>query len=184
VSATSGGALLDNGRARATWGRIRWAFRQRFVLDRSQLPELDLGNDRKLRWYARTRRGRWVAVSVADAIQLAGTHEGMVILRTRQAVERGEAGPDVMIVLDAIEPAIVQAARLLLASMGDDLRSARESAEALMHYVPHPPTGDESDPTFAKVVYELHRQIDRAATLASSYRDTLDGARSVLDPPH
>jgi hypothetical protein len=170
-------------RVRVTWGRIRWALRQRFVLDTAQFPELDLGDDLKLRWYARTVRGRWVPVSVADAVQLAGDHEGMVVLRTRQAVERGEAGPDVVLGLDLIEPAMVMAARRLLAGMGDNLRVAREHADELLHYVAHPPTGDGSDPVFAEVVYELHRKIGEAAALATSYRDTLEGARSVLDNP-
>jgi len=167
-----------------TKGRIRWALRRRLVLDRSQLPELIEGKDRKLHWYARTMRGRRVPVSVADAVELAGDeHAGMIVLRTRQAVERGHVGEDVVIGLEAIEPAMVATARRVLASMGGDLRSARQRAEALMHLATHPPKGDGSDPVFAEVVYELHRKIGEVAALASSYRDTLEGARSVLDPP-
>jgi hypothetical protein len=185
VSATSDGAMPSGRSVRVTWDRIRWALRRRFVLDGSQLPELDEGDDRKLRWHARTRRGRWVPVSVPDAVQLAGDHEGMVVLRTRQAVERGEAGRDVKVGLELIEPAMVMAARRYLAAMGEHLGVARAYADELMHLVPHPPAGDGSDPVFAEVVYELHRQIGKTAALAASQRDLLEGARSVLDnPPH
>jgi hypothetical protein len=184
VNAAGEGATPDTRRVRVAWGRIRWALRRRLVLDGSQLPELAEGQDRKLHWYARTMRGRRVPVSIADAVDHAGDeHAGMIVLRTRQAVERGEAGRDVVVGLDLIEPAMVATARRMLAAMSDDLRAARQRAEALMHLAPHPPTGDGGDPVFAEVVYELHRQIDRAETLATSYRDLLDGARSVLDNP-
>jgi hypothetical protein len=185
MSATGDGAMPTRRSVRVTWDRIRWMLRQRFVLDGSQLPKLDEGDDRKLRWYARTRRGRWMPVSVADAIELADEHASMVVLRSRLAVERGEAARDVAVGLELIEPALGMAARRLLDAMADHLAAARVCAEELMPYVAHTSTDARSDPLFAEVVHELHREIGEVAAFAASYRERLDSARSAHDdPPH
>ncbi len=161
---------------------VRWKARVARI-DRSVLPELAEGRDRKLRWYARSKLGGSLPVSVPEAVEMAGDHGAEILRQSRHAVARGEAGADVVIGLARLEAWLVDRARADLGAISAAVEGVSRQAEHLCQLAGYAPAG--GDPSYSEAVHELRRQLGNVAAFASSYRGQLDGAASLFgNPPH